>query len=68
MDEAIGHVYYAELNIPDGGLNRINIHTLKNLILDQYCDIGQTDIDNNITQFNQAMNPSLPPAVYFRKQ
>ena len=68
MDEAIGRVYYAELNIPDGGLNRINIHTLKNLILDQYCDIGQTDIDNNITQFNQAMNPSLPPAVYFRKQ
>ena len=68
MAEAIKPVYYAELNDPYKGMNGINIYNLFNLILDRYCNIGQTVIDDNITCFNESINPSLPLAVYFRKQ
>ena len=68
MAEAIKPVYYAELNDPYKGMNGINIYNLFNLILDRYCNIGQTVIDDNITCFNESIDPSLPLAVYFRKQ
>ena len=61
-------MYYAELKDPEKGLNVINIHIFLNLTLDQYWNIGQTDINNNITQFNQTIDPSLPLAVYCHKQ
>ena len=68
MAEATNAVYYVELNDPEKGLNGINIRTFFKLILDRYCDIGQTDIDDNITRFNEAIDPSLPLAVYCLKQ
>ena len=68
MAEAIEPMYYAELNNPDKGLKRIIIHNFLNLILDQYYDIGKTDIDDNITWFNESTSPSLSLVVYFQKQ
>ena len=68
MAKAIGPVYYAESNDLDEGLNGINIRTFFNHILDLYCDIGQTDIDENISPLNQAIYPNLSLAVYCRKQ
>ena len=68
MAKSIKLMYYAELDNPDEGVNGINTCTFFNLFLDRYCDIGQTDIDDNIARFNEAINPSLPLAVYCRKQ
>ena len=68
MVEAIQPVYYAEIDDPDKGLNGINICNFFNIILDRYCDIGQTDIGDNIARFNQSIYPSLPMSIYWRKQ
>ena len=63
MAKAIKPIYYVELKNPKKGLNIIDIRTFFNHILDRYCKIGQTDIDNNITRFNQFINLILPLAV-----
>ena len=42
--------------------------SLLNLILDQCYNIDQTDINDNIANFMEAINPSLPLAIYFHKQ
>ena len=68
MAKAIETMYCAELDDPEELLNGINIRTFFDLILYRYYDIGQTNIDNNIARFNQAISPSLPMAVYFHKQ
>ena len=64
MSESIKPVYYVELDNPDEVLNGINIRIFFNLILDRYCDIVQTDINDNIAHFNQAIDPSLPMSFY----
>ena len=65
MAEAIDPVYYVELNDPSKGINGINIRTFFKLILDQYCNIVQNYTNDNIARFNEAIDPSLPLAIYF---
>ena len=65
MAEAIDPVYYVELNDPGKGINGINIRTFFKLILDQYCNIVQNYTNDNIARFNEAIDPSLPLAIYF---
>ena len=49
-------------------MNKINIRTVFNRILDRYFDIGQTDINNNIAQLNQDIYLILPMTIYWCKQ
>ena len=63
MSKSIEPVYYTEIDDPGKGLNGIDICTFFNHILDQYCNISQTDINEKIARFDQAINPSLPLAV-----
>ena len=60
MFETIKPMYYEEIDNPDKGLSSIDICNFFSHILDRYCDIDQTDINDNITMFNQSIDPSLP--------
>ena len=63
MTRATEPMYYVEIDKLDEGLKGINILTFLNCILDQYCDIGQNDIDDKIARFNQFINPRLSLTV-----
>lgn len=65
---AVNPVYYAELDDPDEGLNDVNIRDLIDHIRDRYCAISQDEIDKNLIAFGTGIDPSLPLAVYTRKQ
>jgi hypothetical protein len=65
---AINDVYYAILDDPIEGLNGINLCMLVTHILTTYAQIGQPDLDDNLTDFNTGINLILPLAVYTRKQ
>lgn len=65
---AIEDVYYAELDDPDEGLNSVEIRDFIDHIRSRYCKISQDEIDANLTKFNEGIDPSMPLAVYTRKQ
>jgi hypothetical protein len=65
---AINDVYYAVLDDPTEGLNRVDLRTLVQRILTTYAQISQPDLDDNMNEFNIRINPGLPLAVYTLKQ
>jgi hypothetical protein len=65
---AINNIYYAVLDNPIKGLNSINLCLLVTHIVTTYMQISQTNLDNNLRDFNTRNDPSLPLAVYTRKQ
>jgi hypothetical protein len=65
---AINNLYYAVLNDPIKGLNSINLRMLITHIVMMYTQISQPNLDNNLTNFNVGIDPSLPLAIYTRKQ
>ena len=64
----INDAYYAVLDDPTEGLNGINLRTLVQHILTTYIQISQPDLDDNMNEFNIGIDPSLPLAIYTRKQ
>jgi hypothetical protein len=65
---AINDLYYAALNSPTKGLNRITLRDLIVHIRTTYGTILQPDINNNMTKFHTGINALLPLVVYTRKQ
>jgi hypothetical protein len=65
---AIDDVYYAALDDPTEGLNAISLQDLVTHICTTYASISQPDINNNMTKFYTSIKPSLPLAIYMRKQ
>jgi hypothetical protein len=65
---AIKDVYYAELDDPTKGLNTISLCDLVTHICSTYATISQLNVDNNMAKFVTGIEPSLPLAVYTRKQ
>jgi hypothetical protein len=65
---AINNVYYAELDDPTKGLNVISLCNLVTHIRSTYARISQPNVDNNMAKFVTSIEPSLPLAVYTRKQ
>jgi hypothetical protein len=65
---AINDIFYAVLNNPIKGLNGINLHALVHYIATTYTQISQTDLDDNLANFNMGIDPGLPLAVYTRQQ
>ena len=59
---------YAELDDPDEGLNGVEIITLYDHIMDRFATISQTEIDSNLVEFNEGIDPTKTLAVYTRKQ
>jgi hypothetical protein len=64
----INDVYYTTLNDPTEGLNTVILQQLVSHIHTTYAQIIQPDLDNNITNFNQGIDPNLPLAIYTRRQ
>ncbi|KAL7531195.1 hypothetical protein ACHAXR_003897, partial [Thalassiosira sp. AJA248-18] len=59
---------YAELDDPDEGLDGVNIRDLYDHIMDRFAKISQVEIDANLVEFNEGIDPSKTLAVYTRKQ
>jgi hypothetical protein len=64
----IKDVYYAEFDKPTKGLRVISLCDLVTHIRSTYATISQPNIDNNMAVFVTGIEPSLPLAVYTRKQ
>ncbi len=64
---SIDDVYYAALNDPTEGLNTVTLQLVTH-ICTTYVQISQPDLNDNVTNFNQEINPNLPLAIYTRKQ
>jgi hypothetical protein len=60
--------YCAALDDPTEGLNTVTLHQLITHIRTTYAQISQPDLNNNVTNFNQGINPKLPLVVYTCKQ
>jgi hypothetical protein len=65
---SIDGVYYTPLDDPTEGLNAVTLQQLVTHIHATYAQISQPDLDNNVTNFNQGIDPNHPLAVYMRKQ
>ncbi len=65
---SIDDVYYATLDDPTEGLNAVTLQQLVSHIRTTYVQISQPDLDDNITNFNQGIDPNLPLAIYTCKQ
>ncbi len=65
---SIDDVYYAALDDPTEGLNAVTLRQLVTHIRTTYAQISQPDLNDNVTNFNQGINPNLTLAVYTRKQ
>jgi len=50
---SINDVYYATLNDPTEGLNAVTLHQLITCIRTTYAQISQSDLNYNVTDFNQ---------------
>ncbi len=61
-------MYYAELNDPTKGLNAISLCNLVTHICSTYATISQPNVNDNMAEFVTGIKPSLPLAVYTRKQ
>ena len=59
---------YAELDEPDEGLDDVDIRSLYDHVMDRFANISQTEIDDNLAEFNKGIDPSRTLAVYTRKQ
>jgi hypothetical protein len=59
---------YAELDDPDEGLDDVQIRDLYDHIMERFAKISQTEIDENLLEFNEGIDPSKTLAVYKRKQ
>jgi hypothetical protein len=60
--------FYAEIDDPTKGLNTISLCNLVTHIHSTYATISQPNVDNNMAKFVTGTKPSLPLAVYTRKQ
>jgi hypothetical protein len=65
---SINDVYYAALDDPTEGLNAVTLQQLVTHICTTYAQISQPDLNNNVTNFNQGIDPNLPLAVNTCKQ
>jgi hypothetical protein len=65
---AINDVYYAELDDPTKSLNALSLCKLITHIRSTYAMISQPNVDDNMAEFVTGIEPSLPLAVYTRKQ
>jgi hypothetical protein len=65
---SIDDVYYAALDDPIEGLNAVTLQKLVTHIHTTSAQISLPDLNNNITNFNQGINPNLPLAIYTCKQ
>ncbi len=65
---SINDVYYAALDDPTQGINAVTLRQLVTHIRTRYTQISQSDLDNNVTNFNQGIDPNLQLAVYTHKQ
>ena len=59
---------YAELDDVDEGLNGVDLRSLYDHVMDRFASISQHEIDANLAEFNEGIDPSLTLAVYTRKQ
>jgi hypothetical protein len=62
------NVYYAALDNPTKGLNAVTLRQLITHICTTYAQISQPDLDDNVTHFNQGIDPNLPLTSYTCKQ
>ncbi len=65
---SIDDIYYAALDGPTEGLNAVTLQQLVTHICTTYAQISQPDLNDNVTNFNQGIDPNLPLAIYMRKQ
>ncbi len=65
---SIDDIYYATLDDPTEGLNAVTLRQLVTHIHSTCGQISQPDLDDNVTNFNQGINPNLPLVVYTCKQ
>jgi hypothetical protein len=65
---SINDIYYAALDDPTKGLDAVTLRQLVTHIRTTYTQISQPDLDNDVTNFNQGIDPSLPLAIYKHKQ
>ncbi len=65
---SIDDVYYATLDDPTEGLNAVTLRQLVTHICTTYAQINQLDLNNNVANFNQRIDPNLPLAFYTHKQ
>jgi hypothetical protein len=65
---SIDDVYYAALDDPTEGLNAVTLLQFVTHIRTTNTQISQPDLNNNVTNFNQGINPNLTLAIYMRKQ
>ncbi len=67
---SIDDAYYAALDDPTEGegLNAVTLWRLITHIHTTYAQISQPDLDNNVADFNQGIDPNLPFAIYKHKQ
>ena len=66
--QALEQFVYAELDDPDEGLNGVEIMILYNHVMDRFASISQLEIDSNMTEFMEQMDPTTTLAVYNRRQ
>ena len=59
---------YAKLDDPDEGLNDVELRDLYDHVMDRFASISQQEIDANLVDFNEGIDPTLTLAVYTRKQ
>ena len=59
---------YAELDDPDEGLADVEVADLYTHIMDRFARISQTEIDANLKEFYEGIDPSRTLAMYTRKQ
>jgi hypothetical protein len=65
---SIDGVYYAPLDDPTEGLSAVTLRQLVTHIRTTYVQISQPDLNDNVTNFNQGIDPKLPLAIYMHKQ
>ncbi len=65
---SIDNVYYAALDNPTEGLNAVTLRQLVTHICTLYAQINQPDLHDNVTHFNQGIDPNLPLTSYRCKQ
>ena len=66
--QALEQFVYAELDDPDEGLNGVDIMDLYNHVMDRFATISQMEIDANMAEFMEQMDPTTTLAVYNRRR
>ena len=68
LAEAFGYVHHAQLENPDEGLIRVTIMRCMKHDRFPYCLRSQSEVDGNMSKFEEGINQDLPFAVYARKE